>query len=114
MRAAKSMKHGWLACLAAGAWSLAVPAQQPMFHTPVLMGAEATPVQDQRQDDRVGHLPLAREDRTLQVGRELRQGEAVVQSGPPPRPASESPRVRAQTLLLEDRARVKREAALDD
>jgi hypothetical protein len=104
---------GWVGMLA-GCWALAASAQQPI-QTPILMGAEASPLGDQLQDDRIDHRPLAQEDRTLKVGRELKQGEAVVKIAPPP-PQSDSSgsRVRARALLAEDRERVKQAAALAD
>lgn len=98
--------------LAAG-WALAVFAQQTM-DTPILIGAGGGQILDQRQDDRIGHRPVSREDPSMKSGRELLQGETVAQAAPPPKPAPDSPRVRARVLLLEDRSRVKREAALDD
>ena len=79
-----------------------------------LLGVGADQLTDQRQDDRLAHRPLAREDRTLLVGRELRQTQEGISAAAPPTPAPDSPRVRAQELLREDRARVKREAALAD
>ena len=82
--------------------------------TPILVDAGATRLSDERPDARLDQRPLAQEDKTLRTGRELMQGEAVVDVRPPPPPQtdSSSPRVRAKALLEEDRARVKREAAL--
>jgi hypothetical protein len=104
---------GWVSLLA-GCWALAALAQPPL-QTPILMGAEASPLGDQLQDDRIDHRPLAQEDRTLKVGRELKQGEAVVKIAPPPaQPDSSGSRVRARASLAEDRERVKQAAALAD
>jgi hypothetical protein len=103
---------GWIGLWLAG-WTLAASAQQTI-QSPVLMGVEATPLGDQLTDERIDHRPLAQEDRTLKVGRELKQGEAVVKIAPPPQQDSSSPRVRARALLEEDRVRVKQAAALAD
>jgi len=103
-----------LAGLLAGAAAAPDARAQQTVHTPVLMGVGADQLTDQRQDDRLAHRPLAREDRTLLVGRELRQTQEGISAAAPPTPAPDSPRVRAQELLREDRARVKREAALAD
>ncbi len=78
------------------------------------MGVDATPLGDQLKDERVNHRPLAQQDRTLKVGRELKQGDAVVKIAVPRQQVSSSPRVRAQALLDEDRKRVKQAAALAD
>jgi len=102
-----------LAGLLAGAGAVAASAQQTI-QTPVLMGVGADQLTDQRQDDRVGHHPLAHEDKTLRQGRDLRQGESMAPMAAPPKPAPDSPRVRARERLREDRARVKREAVLAD
>ncbi len=107
------MKRALLACVMAGSGVWAASAQQTI-QTPVLMGVGADQLTDQRQDDRVGHRPLAREDKTLLVGRELRQGESVMPAAAPRKSVPDSPRVRARELLRDDRARVKREAALAD
>lgn len=105
--------RGW-ASLLIGSWALAAVAQQP-GQSPVLMGVDATPMGDQLKDERIDHRPLAQEDRTLKVGRELKQGEAVVKIAPPPaQPEAADSRVRARALLEEDRERVKQAAALAD
>ncbi|HQQ61186.1 MAG: hypothetical protein GX634_04170 [Lentisphaerae bacterium] len=81
--------------------------------TPILRDAGGSQLEEERIDARLGQRPISQEDRTLKTGRELKQGEAVVAiRPPPPKPAADSPRVRAAALLEEDRARVKREAAL--
>jgi len=103
---------GWAILLVVG-WSQVTSAQSSI-HSPVLMGVEASPIGAQLQDARINHRPLAQEDRTLKVGRELKQGEAVVKIAPPPQPDSSGSRVRAKALLAEDRKRVKQAAALDD
>ena len=87
---------------------------QETLHTPVLMGVEGSLVTNAFLDDRVGHRPLALEDRSLKKGSELRQGGAVTTVRPAPAPQPSAARVRAQRLLDEDRARIKREAAIDD
>ncbi|MGB4047183.1 MAG: hypothetical protein WBL24_03335 [Kiritimatiellia bacterium] len=80
---------------------------------PILMDAGGSRLDGERLDARLDQRPIAQEDRTLKTGRELKQGEAVIAIRPPPTaPAADSPRVRARALLEEDRARVKREAAL--
>jgi hypothetical protein len=81
--------------------------------TPILRDAGGSQLEEERIDARLGQRPISQEDRTLKTGRGLKQGEAVVAiRPPPPKPAADSPRVRAAALLEEDRARVKREAAL--
>lgn len=87
---------------------------QETLHTPVLMGVEGSLVTNQYLDDRVGHRPLASEDRSLKKGSELRQGGAVTTVRPAASSEPSSARVRAQRLLDEDRARIKREEAIDD
>ena len=103
---------GWAGLLVVG-WALVALAQQSS-HTPVLMGVDATPLGDQLQDARINHRPLSQQDRTLKVGRELKQGEAVVKIATPQQQAPSSSRVRAAALLAEDRKRVKQAAALID
>jgi hypothetical protein len=100
--------------LAIGLSSACASAQQGGVGTPILMDAGATRLSDEQQDGRLDQRPLARQDPTLRTGRELKQGEAVVAVRPPPQPQEDasSPRVRARALLEEDRARVKREAAI--
>lgn len=86
---------------------------QANLGTPILRDAGGSQMKEERIDARLGQRPISQEDRTLKTGRELKQGEAVVAiRPPPPKPAADSPRVRAAALLEEDRARVKREAAL--
>ena len=102
---------GWaflLACLgAAAAWG------QAGLGTPILRDAGGSQLKEERIDARLDQRPISQEDRTLKTGRELKQGEAVVDvRPPPPAPAADGPRVRAKARLAEDRARVKREAAL--
>ena len=98
----------WVALVFAGACA---SAQQ---EGRILMDAGGTRLSDELQDDRIDQRPLSQEDATLRTGRELMQGEAVVDIRPPPSPPEDpsSPRVRARALLEEDRSRVKREAAL--
>lgn len=94
--------------LAGGAWG------QETLHTPVLMDSGATKIEDQKIDARLGDLPMARADRTLKMGRDVQTRDAVfaVQvKEAPPEPTGA--RVRARKLLDEDRARVKREAAIN-
>ena len=76
--------------------------------------AGATKIEDQKIDARLGDLPMARADRTLKMGRDVQTRDAVfaVQvKEAPPEPTGA--RVRARKLLDEDRARVKREAAIN-
>jgi hypothetical protein len=106
-------RRGWIGMLVGG-WALAAMAQQTI-QSPVLMGVDATPLGDQLTDERIDHRPLAQEDRTLKVGRELKQGEAIVKITPQPAQAEAADsRVRARALLVEDRERVKQAAALAD
>jgi hypothetical protein len=102
----------WMAavlCLcAAGA------AAQQSLHTPILMGVGGTPLDDQRQDDRIDHLPLAREDRTLMLGRQERQTAAVSSVRQVESAEAEDGRIRAREILDADRERVKREVAIED
>ena len=106
-------RRGWIGIWLAG-WAFAASAQQTI-QSPVLMGVDATPMGDQLTDERIDHRPLAQEDRTLKVGRELKQGEAIVKITPPPaQPEAADSRVRARALLEEDRERVKQAAALAD
>ena len=106
-------RRGWLGLCLAG-WASMAAAQQT-GQSPVLMGVEATPLGDRLNSERVDHRPLALEDRTLKVGRELKQGEAIVKIVPPrSQPESSDARVRARALLEDDRERVKQAAALAD
>jgi hypothetical protein len=102
---------GWAAA-AALLSVLAAPAQQTV-DTPILMGVGATHLVDMKLNSQVDHRPLALEDRDMRIGQDLRREEAVISVRPPPPPAP-GPRVRAQALLLEDRDRVKRAAAIVD
>ena len=104
----------WLAAVAGLAMLAVAATAQQTIRTPVLMDESATRMADQRQDDRVDHRPLAQEDKTLKMGRESKQGDAVVAIQAPRQDESADGRVRARALLEEDRSRVKREAALDD
>ena len=94
--------------------SAACASAQQGVGAPILVDAGATRLSDERPDARLDQRPLAQEDKSLRTGRELKQGEAVVAILPPPpqQEDSSSPRVRARALLEEDRARVKREAAI--
>ncbi len=93
---------------------IAVWAQSPVS-SPVFMDSGGTRLDSELLDAGLGQRPLAREDAALKAGRDLRQGEAVVNVHPPAAEASASdPRVRAKATLQEDRARVKREAALQE
>mgnify|MGYP003586406015 CR=1 FL=1 len=80
----------------------------------ILMDTGGTRLTNEHANARIDQRPLAQEDKSLRTGRELKQGEAVVVVRPPPSQGEEAsgPRVRARALLEEDRARVKREAAL--
>ena len=110
-----SRRGSWAGlALAAAALVAGTARAQETIHTPVLMGVEGNRVTNQFLDDRVGQQPLAAEDRTLKQGSELRQGGAITTVRPAPSPEPSSARVRAQRLLDEDRARVKREEAIDD
>ena len=109
------MKRMATAWALAGLWAAAAAGQQTR-HTPVLMGVGATPVSDQRRDDRLDHLPLTRQDRTLRMGRDQLQREAVSSARPAPVSSDVAPdgRVRARELLDEDSRRGKRDAAMSD
>ena len=68
-------------------------------------------------DLRLDHKPLVREDKGMKTGRELRQGETVSATVRPKAQASESlgsRQEKADLRLRQDRAKVKREAAVDD
>lgn len=100
--------------LAAGLIVAGGASAQETLHTPVLMDSGATRIEDQKIDARLADLPMARADRTLKMGRDTQTRDAVyaVQvKDSPPEPAGA--RVRAKKLLDEDRARVKREAAIN-
>ena len=68
-------------------------------------------------DLRLDHKPLVREDKGMKTGRELRQGETVSATVRPEAQSSEnlgSRQEKADLQLRQDRAKVKREAAVDD
>lgn len=101
--------------LLAACFGVAAARGQSGVGAPILMDAGGSRLDDERLDARLGQRPISQEDRTLKTGRELMQGEAIVAvRPPPPAPAVDGPRVRAKILLEEDRARVKREAALKE
>ena len=105
------MRRFNLVVIAIGLSVVATSAQQRAL-SPILTDSEGTLLSKELVDDRIDHRPIAQEDKTLRTGRELKQGEAVVIVHPPPQAAVSDSRVRASALLQEDRARVKREAAL--
>ena len=71
-------------------------------------------LRDQLLDDRLGDRPLAQTDKTLRIDRELRQGDVVASTRPPPKKSASSLRVRARAKVQEDRDRVKRDVAISE
>lgn len=97
--------------LAIGLSVSAVVAQQPT-EAMVVFDSAGENLRDLVVDDRLGDRPLAQADKTLRIDRELRQGEAVVSTRPPPKKTASSLRVRARATVQEDRERVKRDVAI--